>query len=123
MGNEKGFAMWETIFSMILLSLVLFITPLFIQTVESGNKAREMDYSAQQLAQTLLEGWKNGEQLTSGEKRGMDGRKFDVEVILMKESPCVEQCQLIIRWEGIQNPVETRTMIGYRYVETGDFYE
>ncbi|HBI04243.1 MAG TPA: hypothetical protein DDY49_09475 [Paenibacillaceae bacterium] len=118
MGNEEGFIMWETIYSIMILSLVLIITPLFLEVVEGGNKKRGMDHSVHQLAQSLLEGWKNGDALISGEKRGADGREFYVDVSLMKESICVERCQLTIHWQGINHREEIRTITGYRYVNT-----
>lgn len=125
MGDEKGFVMWETIFSMILLSLLLLVTPSFLEVVEGGIKKRGMEHSAHQLAQTILEGWKNGEPLYFGEKRGGDGRIFyvDVNVSLLKESTCVERCQLTIRRQGIHIDEEVCTISAYRYVETEGFDE
>lgn len=123
MGNEKGFVMWETIFSLILITLVIFVTPSFIQVVEGGNKKQGMEHSAQQLAQKLLEGWKNGEPVNPGEKRGADGRVFYVDVSLLNESECVESCQLTIRWNEVHNREEVRRITAYRYVERERLHE
>jgi hypothetical protein len=123
MDNENGSMIWETVCALFFITLILSVTPLFIDVVEGGNKKRRMEYSAHQLARSLIEGWKNGQTLYAEKTIERDGVMYQIHVTQAQESLHVEKCQVTIRWIGMNHREEVRSITAFRYRETEVFHE
>lgn len=119
MGSE-GWIMGETLFALILLSLLLLITPLFLQVSMKEYSKQSNESTVNQLAQSLLEDWKGGgPPPPSGEKKGGDQLLLHLSVSVKPLSQGVEECELVISWEQSNGISQKRTIKGYRLVESG----
>lgn len=115
--------MGETVFALFLIALVLWITPLFLDVTDGGNKKRRMEHTARQLARSVAEEWKNGQAFPEQEIRERDGTVYRIQLSQGRESLYVEKCQVTIRWMGIDHHEEAMSITLFRYREKEGSHE
>lgn len=112
--GEKGWLLWEGIFTLCLFSLLVSLAPFFLQIMGSSREMQEMESEAQFIAQSFIEEWKGGGQPVSGDWKSEKGVGFHVVVSISSLSPSVEECEVEIHWQLPREGSQSRKIQGYR---------